>query len=139
MNFLKIEIFILWFPWKIRFSKCEFCQKWEFQNVNFVKNEIIKMWILRKLWFLRSQFCKNWIFGIWISRKLWFQKCEFCRKRDFQNVNFDSGLWTFGRRRYLGAGEAPVQGTVLQEPSLTSNLRRSFNISLPLSPAWDFE
>ena len=27
-------------------SKCEFCEKWDFQNVNFVKNEILKMWIL---------------------------------------------------------------------------------------------
>ena len=24
------------------FEKCELCQKWDFQNVNFVKNEISK-------------------------------------------------------------------------------------------------
>ena len=24
--------------------KCEFCQKWEFENVNFVKNENLKIW-----------------------------------------------------------------------------------------------
>ena len=49
------------------FEKCEFCEKWDFENVNFVKNEILKMWILGKLWF-------------------W--NCEFCEKWDFVNVNF---------------------------------------------------
>ena len=36
----------LWILWKMIFSECEFCQKWYFQNVNFVKNETFKMWIL---------------------------------------------------------------------------------------------
>ena len=27
------------------FEKCEFCEKWDFKNVNSVKNEILKMWI----------------------------------------------------------------------------------------------
>ena len=46
-NFLKMWIskkkngFILkWILWKMRFSKSEFCEKWDFQKVNFVKNEI---------------------------------------------------------------------------------------------------
>ena len=52
---------------KIRLWKCEFWQKWEFDNVNFVKNDIFKMWI---------------------SSKLVISKCEFCQKWDFQNVNF---------------------------------------------------
>ena len=49
------------------FEKCEFCEKWDFENVNFVRNEILKMCI--------------W----WEMR---FSKCEFCEKLDFQNVNF---------------------------------------------------
>ena len=32
-------------------SKCEFCQKWDFLNVNFVEIEILKMWILWKMRF----------------------------------------------------------------------------------------
>ena len=27
----------------LMFEKCEFCEKWGFENVNFVKNEILKM------------------------------------------------------------------------------------------------
>ena len=61
------------------FEKCEFCQKWGFENVNFDKNEVLKMWILSKM-------------------TLW--KCEFCEKWGFENVNFDKNevfkMWIFG-------------------------------------------
>ena len=30
----------------LMFEKCEFCEKWDFENVNFVKNEISERWIL---------------------------------------------------------------------------------------------
>ena len=36
----------LWILWKLRFQKCEFCEKWDFRNVNFVEIEISEMWIL---------------------------------------------------------------------------------------------
>ena len=49
------------------FEKCEFCEKWDFEIVNFVRNGTLKLWILRKT-------------------RLW--KCEFCEIRDFKNVNF---------------------------------------------------
>ena len=29
----------------LMFEKCEFCEKWDFENVNFVENEIFEMWI----------------------------------------------------------------------------------------------
>ena len=35
----KNEIFKLWILLKMRFWKCEFCHKWDVQNMNFVKNE----------------------------------------------------------------------------------------------------
>ena len=57
----------MWILWKMRFWKCEFCEKWDFGNVNFVENKVLKMWIL------------------W---KMWFSKCEFREKWDFQNVIF---------------------------------------------------
>ena len=65
-NLVKNEVLKMWILTKMRFWKCEFCQKWGFENVNFVKNEILKMWILWKM-------------------RLW--KCEFCQKWDFENVN----------------------------------------------------
>ena len=34
------------------FKKCELCEKWDFENVNFVKIGILKMWIWWKLRFL---------------------------------------------------------------------------------------
>ena len=40
----------------MRFWKCEFCQNWDFQNVNVVKIEILKMWILSKLRFSKCEF-----------------------------------------------------------------------------------
>ena len=67
--FWKNDNFKMWILWKMRLWKCEFCQKWDFENVNFVKNETLKLWILSKM-----RLCK----------------CEFCQKWEFQNVNF----WT---------------------------------------------
>ena len=32
----------------LMFEKCEFIEKWHFENVNFVKNETLKLWILWK-------------------------------------------------------------------------------------------
>ena len=48
------------------FEKCEFCDKWDFGNVNFATNEILKLWI---------------------SWKVKFWKLEFCEKCDFENMN----------------------------------------------------
>ena len=30
------------------FQKYELCEKWDFENVNFMQNETFKMWILSK-------------------------------------------------------------------------------------------
>ena len=42
------------------FEMCEFCQKWDFENVNFVKNDALKMWILTKMGFWNCEFCEKW-------------------------------------------------------------------------------
>ena len=51
LNFLKgtlgenqLEI-----PLNLTLEKCEFCEKWDFENVNFVKIEALKMWISGEL------------------------------------------------------------------------------------------
>ena len=70
------------------FEKCEFCQKWDFKNVNFVRNETLKMWVLTKMRFQNCEFCQKWEFEIvnfvkneilklWILWKVAFSKCEF--------------------------------------------------------------
>ena len=46
-------------PLILIFHKGEFCEKWDFRNVNFVKIEILEMWILSKLWFQKGEFCEN--------------------------------------------------------------------------------
>ena len=38
-------------------EKCEFCETWDFENVNFVKHETLKMWIL---WKMRLWNCDLW-------------------------------------------------------------------------------
>ena len=37
-------------------EKCEFCGKWDFENVTFVKNETLKLWILSKMKFSNCEF-----------------------------------------------------------------------------------
>ena len=34
------------FTKNLMFEKCEFCEKWNLEIVNFVKNETLKLWIL---------------------------------------------------------------------------------------------
>ena len=43
-------------PWNLMFEKCEFCKKWDFENVNFVKNETLKLRILGKVRFSKCEF-----------------------------------------------------------------------------------
>ena len=38
----------MWILSKMRYSKCEFCEKWNFENVSFVINETMKRQILKK-------------------------------------------------------------------------------------------
>ena len=53
------------------FEKCEFCEKWDFVNVNFVKSEIFKMWFFGYI----EDFCPS-VYGCCscISRKVWDSK-----------------------------------------------------------------
>ena len=63
------------------FEKCEFCENWYLENVNFVK--------IRKNRDFRSEnFVKNDTLRMWMLWKLRLWKCEFCEKWDFENVNF---------------------------------------------------
>ena len=39
----------MWILWKMRFWKCEFSEKWDFETVDFLKIEIFTMWFLNKL------------------------------------------------------------------------------------------
>ena len=87
----------------MRFWKCEFCEKWDFENVNFVENEILKMWILRKI-------------------RLW--NCEFCEKWDFQNVNFSIN-WGF--LPHCGIGNSNTKrGEILRPQSTVIDWFRLF-------------
>ena len=55
---------------KKRFWNCEFCEIWDFENVNCVKNETLKLWILSKIRFWNCGFCKKWQFqnvNFWIN------------------------------------------------------------------------
>ena len=57
-------------------EKCEFCEKWDFENVNFVKIEILKMWILWKLRFWKCEFCE----------KVGLSKCEISDKMFLKSI-----------------------------------------------------
>ena len=101
----------MWFLSNTRFYKCEFCEKWDFKNVNFgkkwgfdnvnfVKKETLKLWIWSKMTYWKCEFCekrdfeivnllKNEVLKMWNLAKLKrFWKCEFWQTWDFENMNF---------------------------------------------------
>ena len=43
-NYPKIIILVSEIIQNLMFEKCEFCEKWDFENVNFEKSEIFKTW-----------------------------------------------------------------------------------------------
>ena len=61
---------------KLGVWKCEFFEKWDFENVIFLKNETLKMWILWKMRRWKCEFCEK--------MKLW--KCEFVKNEAFPIV-----------------------------------------------------
>ena len=40
-NYQEFNVWRIWILWKMRLWNCEFCEKWDFENVNFMKNEIL--------------------------------------------------------------------------------------------------
>ena len=52
------------------FEKCEFCEKWDFENVNFVKMRLWKYDFCEKWDFESVNFVKSEIFKIWILDKI---------------------------------------------------------------------
>ena len=70
--------------WNMIFEKCEFCENWDFRNVNFVtKNDISEMWILWKLRFQKGEFCQKWDF-----RKVNFVKNEISERWILEKFGF---------------------------------------------------
>jgi len=69
LMFEKCEFCVKWdfenvnFVEKMRIWNCEFCEKWDSEIVIFVKNEISKMWILWKVRFQIVNFWINWGFS----------------------------------------------------------------------------
>ena len=64
MNFLKNRILKMWILSKIRLWNCEFCQKWDFENVNFVKSD--KMWNFAPVWINNTECWLNLIVSFFI-------------------------------------------------------------------------
>ena len=90
-NSLEIDVQEMWILSNIRLWKCEFCQSWDFKNVNFVKYEIFKMWILSKmrLWkwdFQSVNFCPS----VRLPKK-----SHFCAKMRFLSNFQTSWIWQF--------------------------------------------
>ena len=116
MNFVENRTLKMWILWKMRFQKCEFCEKQDFKNVNLVKNETLKMWILWKMRLWKCKFCVKWdfrnvnfvknvIIERWILWKIRLWKCELSEKYVFENVNFVNNesfkMWILWKLRLL--------------------------------------
>ena len=99
MNFAKNETLKMWILWKMRLSKCEFCQKWDFQIVNFW----IKLRTFAPVWVseLRQQknhtlhtgvkfhiFSKNHILKILFFDKIHIFKVSFLTKFTISKSHF---------------------------------------------------
>ena len=63
--------------------KCEFCEKWDFENVILANNDILKMWLLWKIRFWKCDFCEKWDFENVILLKMIFWTCEFLELCEF--------------------------------------------------------
>ena len=74
-NHLYLIFEIMWILWKMRFSRCYFCEKWDFQDKIFVKNEIFQNAIFVKNWLLKCDFL--WKMRFW---KCDFSGSDFCQK-----------------------------------------------------------
>ena len=57
-NYQEFDAWKMWILWKMRLWKCEFCEKWDFKNVNFVKN-----WDFKNVNFGKNDISGMWIFG----------------------------------------------------------------------------
>ena len=89
------------FAQKLGFLECEFCENWDFRNVNFInfmKNEVSHMWILWKLRFQKCEFCeKIEISEFWILWKFQgFQRLDNFRKHSSvarKYINPEFSVW----------------------------------------------
>ena len=102
VNSVKNETFKMWFLWKMRHLKCEFCEKWDFEIVNSVKNETLKLRIWWKMRHWNCEFGEKWeFFGLFSNivgnpggcsydrmASSWLH--PFCRLRCFLTV-----FWAF--------------------------------------------
>ena len=56
-------------PKNLMFEKCEFCEKWNFENVNFAKNpkndkcKFCEKWDFENVNFVKNEISTLWIFG----------------------------------------------------------------------------
>ena len=69
MKFVKNRTLKMWILWKIELWKCEFCEKWDFENKNFGKSKFFKMWFFSKNCGFLSQCGKeDKCLGLWFKR-----------------------------------------------------------------------
>ena len=90
--------------------KCDFCEKCNFENENFVKNVNLKMWIFQKI-----------RFWMWISWNMWFWTCEFFG----WNVDFRPSV---GSR--LMVVKSITRNVLRSQDSPSKGLQHSFLFSL---------
>ena len=89
VNFVKIGLHTyMRILWKMRIWNCEFCEKWDFEVVNFLKNENLKCEFCQKWQLENVNFVKNETLKLWILSKMILWNGEFCVKWDFEMVNF---------------------------------------------------
>ena len=73
----------MWVLWKMRLCKCDFCQKWGFENVNFVKNYHFEIVEFLDKFRIFAQVCAKWGIVYFFSTlckifeiKLFKHKCQ---------------------------------------------------------------
>ena len=94
MNFVNNEISKMWILWKLRFQNGEFCENWDFRNVNFEKNEISERWIMWKMRFQKSEFCENWDFRNVNFVKIEIPEMWIVWKMRFLKIIYKSRIWS---------------------------------------------
>ena len=78
MCFVKNETLKMWILWKMRLWNCEFCEKWDFQNVNFWIN-----WGFLPHCADRSEFSVWWRDSLTMTITMKSSKWKFLQKKNY--------------------------------------------------------
>ena len=107
----------------MRFWKCEFRQKWDFETVNFLKIEIFQMWFLDKMWIFAPVWMSEKIYDIFSSSLKTNENLEVVKSLPLESLQLETDApWceiraTHASATYVSKGQTWAQEyTTVKKP-----------------------